>query len=159
MNFQQSLKLPQKQQGATLFTSLVFLTLMTVVSVSATKISMLDILVAGNNQQQMLMFQDTENDLQLLTTPVILLESLYEKKFAGPWVRKLSSEQKVTNRFLEYYCTADGQASSVGSNVPPCFLFDFEAKKSKHNTGMKDKHTRGSGKEFPDLTQHSSLDN
>ena len=56
-----------KQMGATLITSLVFLLLMTIVSVSATKMSILDLLVSSNEQQQMVLFQTTANQLKQLT--------------------------------------------------------------------------------------------
>ena len=41
----------KSQQGATLITALTFLVLMTIVSVSASKISILDVLVSSNEQQ------------------------------------------------------------------------------------------------------------
>jgi len=68
----------KKQQGATLVTALVFLTLMTIVSVSAAKISMLDVLVSGNNQQQMVLYQKTSRDLNAHAKPTRLLKLLIE---------------------------------------------------------------------------------
>ncbi len=65
-----------KQQGATLVTALVFLVLMTIVSVSAAKISMIDVLVSGNNQQEMLLFQKTSRELEDHTNPTKLLNLL-----------------------------------------------------------------------------------
>ena len=65
-----------KQQGATLFTALVFLLLMTIVSVSAAKISMLDVMVSGNNQQQMELFQKTARELDEHAKPEKLIKLL-----------------------------------------------------------------------------------
>jgi hypothetical protein len=154
--FIQPLLVPKKQKGATLFTALVFLSLMTIVSVSATKISMLDILVSGNNQQSMMVYQKTDNVLQELTTPVKLLRALKSEGFESDWTLTLSPERRITNREVEYKCTAGGQATSIGDNIPPCFLFDFEAKQSIDKSGVRDRHTRGAGKEFPDLTPHNA---
>ncbi len=157
--------IPKKQRGATLFTSLVFLALMTIVSVSAAKISMLDILVSGNNEQQMRLFQTTENNLKELTTPVQLLPVLNVKGFGAPWDHELPTnpvkphaELEIGSRNLEYSCGGfDGQAVSMGPDVPPCFLYDFKAESSLANSGAKDKHVRGAGKEFPNVSRNSSL--
>jgi len=60
----------QRQEGATLFTALVFLALMTIVSVSAAKIATLDAIVAGNNQQRVLVYQQTAKTLNSFTNGV-----------------------------------------------------------------------------------------
>lgn len=154
---------PYKQKGATLATTLVFLMLMTIVSVSATKISILDVLVAGNEQQQMLMFQETANDLKELTTPVVLITTLSNKGITDSWIHdvpanseKPNSKQKITNREKTYQCGGfAGLAISIGPDTSPCMLFDFEAKSGLPNTGVVDKHTRGAGKEFPKATRNN----
>lgn len=156
---------PRKQRGATLFTALVFLALMTIVSVSATKISMLDILVSGNNEQQMRLFQTTENDLNGLSTPVKLLPVLSAEGFGAPWIHELPTnsmkphtKEEIASRNLEYYCGGfNGQAVSMGPDVPPCFLYDFKVEASLSNSGVKDKHIRGAGKEFPNTSRNSTL--
>ncbi len=159
------LLLAKKQRGATLFTALIFLVLMTIVSVSATKISMLDILVSGNNEQQMRIFQTTENDLNELVTPVTLLPVLQTKGFGAPWRHELPdnplkphTDEEIINRNLEYYCGGfDGKAVSLGPDVPPCYLYDFKVESSLSNSGIKDKHVRGAGKEFPNTSRNSTL--
>lgn len=167
LNANKSSRPYKKQKGATLFTSLIFLILMTIVSVSAAKISIMDILVSGNDEQQMLLFQETENDLKELTTPVELITTLVAEGSGVPWVYnypdnvdKPGNSEKITNRDIEYYCGGfNGLATSQGPDVPPCFLFDFEVSSGKLNTGVRDKHNRGAGKEFPNATRNSALNN
>ncbi len=159
------LLLAKKQRGATLFTALVFLMLMTIVSVSATKISMLDILVSGNNEQHMRIFQTTENDLNELVTPAILLPVLQTEGFGAPWKHELPgkslkphTDEEIISRNLEYDCGGfDGKAVSLGPDVPPCYLYDFKVESSLSNSGIQDKHVRGAGKEYPNISRNSSL--
>ena len=155
-------KLMHKQKGATLFTALVFLTLMTIVSVSATKLSILDLLMAGNNQQKMELYQETSNDLKRHTDPSRLLPILQQDGVGVPWVEVMPTstahpnrEEKIANRVLKYSCAGNGLATSIGPDVPPCYLFDFEVKNKKSNSSAKEKHRRGAGKEFPKANRNN----
>ncbi len=157
-NFKQNF-IPRKQRGATLFTSLVFLTLMTVVSVSATKISMLDVLVAGNNQQQMMLFQQTENELTRLTTPVKLLRTLAIEGLNVEWNHQVTATKRINNKVTKYDCEADGMATEWGGgNTPKCLLFDFQARERVPNSSATDRHNRGAGKEIPDISRYNAID-
>ena len=155
-------KLMHKQKGATLFTALVFLTLMTIVSVSATKLSILDLLMAGNNQQKMEMYQETSNDLKRHTDPSVLLEILQEKGVSAAWDETMPTDsthpqrvEKVTNRVKDYFCAGNGLATSVGPDTPPCYLFDFEVDNSRVNSSVRERHSRGAGKEFPKASRNN----
>jgi hypothetical protein len=162
-------KLVHKQKGATLFTALVFLTLMTIVSVSATKLSILDVLMAGNNQQRMQLYQETANDLVELTTVIELYKPLVKtpghlfdpetgiyslpKDSAKPHV-----EMQITDPGKTYSCKGfNGQATSIGPSVPPCDLYDFQVKSTKASSSVKDRHNRGAGKEKPNAKKNSYL--
>lgn len=152
-----------KQKGATLFASLIFLILMTIVSVSATKISILDILVSSNDQQEMMLFNQTENDLKKLTTPVELMTAIGEEGISTAWVRnkpsnlsKPNNSDKITNRDHIYECGGfNGLAISIGPSEAFCRVFDFEVRSGVPNTGVRDKHTRGAGKEFPNGSRNN----
>ncbi len=161
----------QKQRGATLFTALVFLALMTIVSVSAAKISMLDVLVSGSNQQEMLLYQKTDRETTDHTRPSKLLSLLTENNgethnYLAPWGYDFpilptnpNSKQKITNRVMEYGCGAiGGLATSQGSDNS-CRLFDFEVKTKKANSGAKDRHARGAGKEYPSASRNNFNNN
>ena len=169
-NLKQRQKLFHKQRGATLFTSLVFLALMTVVSVSATKVSILDVLVAGNNQQQIRNFQDTENELKKLTRVeelmVPMLEETPADKFnttTGIFSVPAKSgdhgvEREIRDTFKRYSCGGfEGQAVSVGPDVAPCDLYDFQVRQRSSNSGIRDRHNRGAGKEKPNASKNSYL--
>ncbi|WP_299876460.1 pilus assembly PilX N-terminal domain-containing protein [uncultured Cocleimonas sp.] len=162
MSFNRKYTLSRRQRGATLFTSLVFLALMTIVSVSASKISMMDVLISGNNEQSMRVFQTTANDLKKLTTPVNFYEAYIVNEHGAPWTHELPSEptkeQKITSRNKEYYCGGfNGLAVSLGSDTSPCFLFDFNVNGKLPNSSIRDAHFRGAGKEFPNTSRNSSL--
>jgi len=155
------------QQGATMVTTLVFLLLMTIVTVSASKISILDMLVSSNNLRQMEIFQQTENDLKLLTTPVKLLEAYNANEHLIPWGYDVDDQgnidanttKSIESRDLRYSCGGfNGLAISIGPSESPCYLYDFEANSSISNTGVRDKHLRGAGKEFPDGARNSTLE-
>lgn len=168
MIYKNNNSLPSQQKGATLFTALVFLTLMTIVSVSATKLSILDILVAGNNEQQMRLYQTTENDLHKLTTVSQLYKPLTKTpghefdettgiyKIANP--DNSNSLQQITDPGKRYECAGfSGQGVSIGPDVPPCDLYDFQVKSKLSNTSAVDRHNRGAGKEKPNPSKNSYL--
>ena len=158
-----NLKLPSQQQGATLFTALVFLILMTIVTVSATKVSMLDILMAGNNHQKMEAYQETSNDLKDVTSVVNLYDPLIANGQIATWTHTVTltdpnKSQVISNPVKKYQCGGfDGQAVSIGPDVPPCYLFDFRAESKKAHSSAKDRHNRGGGKEFPNPGKNSYL--
>lgn len=156
-----------KQRGATLFTALVFLALMTIVSVSAAKISMLDVLISGNNQQEMILFQKTARELDVHASPAKLLELLQENNgednnYLEEWTFNYQvkptnphSNEIITNRVKEYDCGAiGGLATSQGSDNS-CRLFDFEVRTTRANSGARDRHLRGAGKEYPSASRNN----
>lgn len=169
MRTKNSHKLIHKQKGATLFTALVLLTLMTIVSVSAAKLSILDVLMAGNNQQKMELYQQTSNDLIGLTSVVELYKPML--KIPGHFFDPITgiysllknpakpyTEMQITDPSKSYSCNGfNGQATSIGPNVPPCDLYDFQVKSTKGNSSVRDRHNRGAGKEKPNPKKNSYL--
>ncbi len=170
MNIQFYTKL-SKQRGATLFTALVFLALMTIVGVSAAKVSMLDVLISGNNQRQMEVFQDTANDLKQLTDVRKLYKPLIAK-IEGNFTHSFdettgvyknpdapsNSVQEITDTEKRYSCKGfRGEAVSIGPDTPPCDLYDFRVKNSLPGSSAKDVHNRGAGKEKPNGNKNSFL--
>jgi len=161
----------KKQKGATLFTSLVFLALMTIVGVSAAKVSMLDVLVSGNNQRQMEVFQDTANDLKQLAD----VRKLYKPiigKIEGSTTHQFdpvtgiyevpgtasNATHEITDPETRYDCQGfRGEAVSIGPDTPPCDLYDFRVKFKKNGSSAKDVHNRGAGKEKPNGKKNSYL--
>lgn len=157
----------RKQAGATLFTALVFLLLMTIVTVSASRISIQDTYIANNVQQKQILFQQTSNDLANLTTVVELYAPLTGSNGAafdeGTGIyelpvnaNKAGTTQKITDLKFSYPCGGfNGLAVSVGPDTNHCDLFDFNVQSRFH--GARDRHDRGAGKELPSPGKHSYL--
>ena len=164
-------QLPYKQKGATLITTLSFLALMTIVSVSATKISIIDILASSNEQQKSILFQRAENGLKVITTvsklykPLTKTDGASFSESTGIYHlpdNLLGSDTKlqITDKNIRYECNGfNGKALSLGPSVPRCDLFDFAAKVKKPNSGASDRHNRGAGKEKPNPLKNSYLNN
>ena len=73
--------LSTRQQGMTLVTSLIFLVVMSIAGMMASKLSIVDTLIAKNNKEKILIYQETANDLKLLATIEKLHTPMVEKKF------------------------------------------------------------------------------
>lgn len=164
----QGKQIQSKQRGATLVTTLSFLALMTIVSVSAAKISILDVLQSSNELQKSILFQRAENGLKTITTVGKLYKPLIEEdgaEFAEdtgiyqlPDDLLADAELQITDKKIRYQCNGfNGKALSLGPSVPRCDLYDFSAKIQKPNSGARDQHNRGAGKEKPNLLKNSYL--
>lgn len=160
-----------KQQGATLITALMMLLVMTVLGISAVKMSTIDILIASNDQQKLMLMQEAETDLINLTTPSKLIEPLVGLTVDGetaafdaetnmytiPNPTNDLTIEIITDMELEYDCQGfGGKAVSQGCEVP-CRLYDFQVKARKANSGAREQRRRGAGKEVPDSSKNSCL--
>jgi len=154
-----------KQQGATLITALMMLLVLTILGISAVKMTTLNILVAGNEQQKMMLFQTAETDLVNMTTPVKLYTPLVDKLFdqdTGEYLvpnptNPLSAET-ITDTGKIYSCEGiSGLAVSLGPDMPPCQMYDFQIRARAANRGARDTHHRGAGKEVPNPKKNSYL--
>ncbi len=159
-----------KQQGATLVTSMMMLVIMTIVGVSAVKVSSIDVLVAGNEQQKMELFQTTQTDLNGLSTPLELLAPLVgevdengtkaEFDANGKYTVSTSTQKTaiISDMDTENPCEGiDGKAISWGLSTPPCRLYDFNVNTKKLNSGARESAHRGAGKEVPNDNTNSAL--
>ncbi len=147
---------PKKQQGATLFTALSILTVLTIISLSAARMSIMDIRVASNDEQQMMMYQEAENALKRITKPVKLYEWIEARRnnasakgIADIVTTATKAKTNITDLNTEYACVGKGGAVSIGPSVPSCQLYDFHIDINKQGLGMRDIHHRGAGKEVP----------
>ncbi len=154
------LKKSHKQQGATLITSLMMLMIMTTVGVTAIKTSSVDILIANNDQRQMLLFQQKESELIKLSNPATLLLPWLEidgAKFTNneyvipsPSIHQTTVISKVTD-LKKFAACSD---SELGPGIPPCRLFDFNLSLTSQFKGAKAAGSRGVGKEVPALNKY-----
>jgi Tfp pilus assembly protein PilX len=146
----------KKQKGATLFTALMMLIVLTIVSISSTRMSILDIKVSRNDEQQMMMYQEAENALKKITKPIKLYEWIEARRanssakgIADIDASHTKAKANITNLNTEYACIGKGGAVSIGPEVPFCGLYDFHIDINKKGTGSRDIHHRGAGKEMP----------
>lgn len=149
----------RQQQGATLFSTLAILAVLTVVGTSAARLSVVDIKVASNEQQKVATSQQTSNELINITRPEVLYEWLERKKkdpddkgIDDIHTEKLLVKRDITAADVDYTCIGNGGAVSIGIDAPSCSIFDFNAGINRKGTGFKDNHYRGAAKEKPTKT-------
>jgi Tfp pilus assembly protein PilX len=147
---------PKKEQGATLFSALAILSVLTIVSISSARMSIMDIRVASNDEQQLMMYQEAENALKKITKPVKLYDWIEARRadnsakgIADIDASHTKAKANITNLKTEYACIGNGGAVSIGPEVPSCELYDFHIDINKKGTGTRDIHHRGAGKEVP----------
>ncbi|MEE9351256.1 MAG: pilus assembly PilX N-terminal domain-containing protein [Thiotrichaceae bacterium] len=156
------IRFQNKQQGATLIMSLLMLVVMTIIGVSATKISSMDILIAGNDQQKMKLFQKTQSQLLELTTPLTLLPVLNDSSLFVDDVYTLDQESgsrkiEIVTKKQSYSCKGiNGNAISIPT---PCELFDFKIKAHAQLGGGAVESYRGAGKEVPPIAPNNFIGN
>ncbi|MCK5809579.1 MAG: pilus assembly PilX N-terminal domain-containing protein [Cocleimonas sp.] len=147
---------PSKEKGATLISALSILMVLTIVGISSTRMSILDINISRNDEQQMMMYQEAENALKKITKPVKLYDWI-EARRANNSAKGITdintshtkAKANITNLNTEYACVGNGGAVSIGPEVPSCELYDFHIDINKKGTGTRDIHHRGAGKEVP----------
>ena len=139
-----------KQQGATLITALGLLMVMTVAGVTATKMSSIETLIAGNEQSKMKLFQETQSDLYELTTPLKLMPALLDDTLFVNDIYEVSNahaKKEFITKLEGYTCKGiNGLAASVGG---PCKLYDFKVTTRSEAGGAREESHRGAGKEVP----------
>jgi hypothetical protein len=172
MSNKKSMSAPSKQRGMTLMTTLVILLIMTTVGLTSSKLSVYDTMIARNNKVQTLVYQETANDLRELTSLEMLHDPMLSKKFnnlTGIYTVPISDSKKETVEIINavgfdalnelYDCEGvQGRASSIGMGARKCDLFDFQVtRQKKGQSGAKDKHHAGMGKEVPPPSKYSNL--
>ncbi len=168
-NFRFNGQVKKKQQGVTLITVLVFLVIMTIVSVSASKIAITDIRMSGNDQQQAQLYQSTATELRRLTTVLELYQPLVDKTFSAstgkytltdsPYgVTEVITDTSKGDLNKYYECGGfDNKAVTIGPGASPCYLYDFDVNAKLANSSAKERHRRGAGKEKPNPRKNSML--
>lgn len=149
-----TLKKASKEQGATLISSLSILLVLTIVGISSARMSIIDIKVASNDEQQMMLYQEAENTLKTITRPEKLYAWMEAKRsgdigIADIITSELNAKTDITALNREYACIGNGGAVSIGPEVPVCNLYDFHIDIKKKGLGAREVHHRGAGKEAP----------
>lgn len=147
----------KNQSGITLITSLMMLLTMTIIGVTAIKISSVDLLVANNFQQQLAVYQEAETKSRREVN-FLRLHSWMMDEQQPPTTTKnsLVSKASVVDLERQYPCKGQSNlANSLGPDAPACKVFMFSIDAKMNETGAKEKHFNGSGKQFPNQSNGS----
>ncbi len=158
--------LMKKQRGATLITSLMMLVVMTIAGVSAVKVSTVDILSASNDQQRMMVFQETANKLKAVANTAGVFKAFNSD---GDFTGNVSADSNkfkmtdstegvseiVTDTKRRVECYRSGNGTTIGS--VDCRVFDFEVEVKKSYSSARDKQHRGVGKAVPKSGSKGSI--
>ena len=148
-----------KQTGITLITSLMMLLVLTILGVTAIKISSVDLLIADNYQKKLQVYQAAESKIQ----KDVDFYWLYKWVSSAENVPLDEAKGMVTTSEVidieeEYQCTPNGLATSLGPDSTPCRIYMFQVKASMAASGAKEAHYQGAGKLVPNLSKGSFLD-
>lgn len=150
----------KSQSGITLITSLVMLLVMTILSVTAIKLSTMDLAVAKNYQHQLTVYQAAETELRKDVNFYHLYKWMLDNR-QHPGESKnegVVTETLVVDLERNYICKGrQSQATSIGPDSPPCRLFMFTVDSHLEGTGAKDRHFQGTGKQVPNMSRGSYL--
>ena len=154
------IKILKKQSGITLITSLVMLLVMTVIGLTAIRLSTIDLVVAKNYQHQLTVYQAAESALRKDVNFYHLYEWMLDNtKHPGETTDEgVVSETLVVDLEKDYICKGrQNQATSIGPDAPSCKLFMFTIDSHLEGTGAKDRHYQGAGKQVPNASKGSYL--
>lgn len=147
----------KNQLGLTLITSLIMLLMMTLIGVTAVKLSSIDLLVAHNYQQQLEVYQEAETKIRRDVSFYRLHEWMINNQHP-PVSEKDNIETKaeVMDLNRQYPCKGTGNlANSLGPDAPACRLFMFSIDANMKGAGAREHHYQGAGKQFPNQSKGS----
>jgi hypothetical protein len=148
----------KRQSGITLITSLMMLLAMTIISVTAIKISSVDLLVAHNYQQQLSVYQEAETKIRREVSFYRLHDWMMEDKQPPETTKDaMVSKAEVMDLEREYPCKGKSSlANSLGPNSPSCKVFLFSIDANMKGSGAQESHFQGAGKQFPNQSNGSA---
>ena len=148
-----------KQSGMTLFTSLMMLLVMTILGVTAIKISSVDLLIANNYQKKLQVYQAAESKIQKDVDFYWLYRWMTTDANAPTDDEDgVVSKSEVLDVGEEYQCTPNNLATSLGPDSTPCRIYMFQVEASMKSTGARAAHYQGAGKLTPNTSKGSYLD-
>ena len=147
-------KSPNKQQGAILIWSVVIVIILTMVGISAVKMSTISTKMTGNSLFSMLVFQGAESALG--KTAKIHYMKLAIEKLPGKNVDVALSDENVSNGKLKSSVNVAWSGyqecpinSFAYSSKQKCHYFNINAVTSLGGTGARTTHTLGVAKPGP----------
>jgi hypothetical protein len=147
----------KRQSGITLITSLMMLLAMTLIGVTAVRISSVDLLVAHNYQQQLSVYQEAETKIRREVSFYRLHDWMMADKQPPETLKdKMTSTAAVSDLDRSYPCKGRSSlANSLGPDAPACKVFLFTIDSDMKGTGAKESHYQGAGKQFPNQSNGS----
>ena len=147
----------KNQSGLTLITSLMMLLAMTILGITAVKLSSVDLLVAHNYQQQLSVYQEAETKIRREVSFFRLHDWMMDdKQPPDTTTDAMVSKASVTDLKRSYPCKGKSNlANSLGPDSPACKVFLFSIDADMQGTGAKESHYQGAGKQFPNQSNGS----
>jgi len=148
-----------KQAGITLITSLIMLLVMTIIGVTAIKISSMDLLIANNYQKKLQVYQAAESKIQK-DADFYWLYQWMSADINAPIDDEtdIVTKSEIVDLEKEYPCTPNNLATSLGPDSTPCNIYVFQIEASMKSSGAKDAHYQGAGKLVPNVSKGSFLE-
>lgn len=144
----------KKQQGATLFTSLMIVLAVTILAISAARVSTIDVMVSSNEQQRMMLYQKAESILSAFVSTNHLDQwsdngyNVTDEQVEPYTEGKYKIDAEINQLNNRYHClNPDGSASQLGLNKECCQIYDFRVTVSRPGSSAIETHYRGAGKE------------
>lgn len=148
------MRILKKQEGVSLIVALVVLLIITILGISAARLSSQDLIIASNEQQQMMVSQASESARSKTVSFYNLFQWLENRTEPDIQTRSLSTgsvKSEITVDVGEQYVCygQSGEAMSVGAGASLCRVYTFSVDSRLIGTGAYDRVIKGEGKELP----------
>ncbi len=142
------------QEGVSLVVALVVLLVITMIGISSVRLSTQDVIIASNEQQQMLIDQASESARKKVVSFYNVYKWIDDETTPDVQSRQLGSgniqSNVVITRGAKYTCFGqDGEAMSIGPSTNKCRVYTFAIDSVLLGTGAHTKLIKGEGKELP----------
>lgn len=148
------MKIIKNQQGASLVIALVILLVITILGISSVRLSSQDLIIASNEQQQMMVHQAAESAKKQVVNFYNVYKWIDDQTLPNTMTQQLNSgnvQSDITiSRGATYTCFGQaGAANSVGIGTNKCRVYTFSINSQLLGTGARTQLFKGEGKELP----------
>lgn len=145
------------QSGVSLIVALVVLLVITILGISSVRLSSQDLMIASNEQQQMMVSQASESASRKTAIFYNVYKWLEDGTQPDTQTRQVTSGNITSDveisRGAEYICFGQsGEAMSIGPGSTRCRVYTFAIDSRLAGTGARDRLYKGQGKELPAAT-------
>ncbi len=144
------------QAGASLIAALVVLLVITMIGISGVRLSTQDLMIASNEQQQMMVSQASESASNKVVNFFNVYQWIEDETLPDIQARVLDSgsvkSEVSIGRGAKYTCFGQsGEAMSLGPSATKCRVYTFDINSTLVGTGARDRLFKGEGKELPSV--------